>query len=79
MQLVKSKNKQSEVSVIKKADFLKATGISADAIAPFEPLIFLNQKFQEIYQVKNCIIMLAEVHALGQKPNFQGLSTSQSR
>lgn len=45
MQLVKSKNKQSEVSVIKKAAFLEATGIPGEAIVPFEPLIFLNQKF----------------------------------
>lgn len=65
MQLVKSKNKQSEVSVVKKSSFLEATGISEQMMAAFEPLIFLNAKFGDIYQVKNAIILLAEVHALG--------------
>ena len=49
MQLVKSKNKQSEVSVIKKSQFLTVTGLNDEMIAQLEPLVFLNAKFTNIY------------------------------
>ena len=61
MQLVKSKNKQSEVSVVSKTDFLRVTGLSAATIEPLESVVYLNPKFTEIYQVKNVFYLLTEV------------------
>ena len=61
MQLVKSKNKQSEVSVVSKSDFLRVTGLKASTIEPLEAVVYLNSKFSEIYQVKNVFSLLSEV------------------
>lgn len=70
MQPVKSKNKQSTVSVIRKEELMaifKAInppeGISEAVINEIEPLVFLNPKFPTIYQVKNIGIILSEVVA----------------
>ena len=55
MQLVKSKNKQSEVSVIRKADFLQIVAkivklsLPPSIVTQFEPLVYLNPKFSDIY------------------------------
>ena len=69
MQLVKSKNKQSEVSVIRKADFLQIVAnltqidLSPSILQLFEPLVFLNPKFSDIYQVKNITLVHYEAFA----------------
>lgn len=63
IQLVKSKNKQSEVSVVGKSELLTALGLTADVITPLESVVYLNPKFTEIYQVKNVLYLLSEVHA----------------
>ena len=48
-QLLKSKNKQQEVLVVKKADFIKLTNMNEQDISQFQYVICLNNKFLEIY------------------------------
>lgn len=65
MQLVKSKNKQSEVSVIGKQELMQQLDLKAEVIEPLEPVVFLNSKFTEIYQVKNVMYLMSDVHQRG--------------
>ena len=49
VQVIKSKNKQSEVQVINKADFKEITEIQDAILAQIEPLVQLNSKFTNIF------------------------------
>jgi len=62
MQLVKSKNKQSEVSVVGKQELIQQLSLTADVIEPLEPVIYLNPKFTDIYQVKNVMYLMSDVN-----------------
>ena len=62
MQMVKSKNKQQTVDVIRKADFLGiCQGLSEPTIAAIEPMVYLNPKYGDLYQVKNLGFLFNEV------------------
>lgn len=66
VQSVKSKNKQNEVSAIKKDDFLQIIaklappGITAETIEAIESAVWLNPKFPSIYKVKSIQTLLTE-------------------
>ena len=63
-QIVKTKNKQQTVDVIRKAEFLGiCQGLSESTIAAIEPLVYLNPKYGELYQVKNIGFLFNEVGA----------------
>lgn len=69
MQMVKSKNKSSSVGVIKKTDFIAVCqtvvkqGLSDAVLEAIEPLVYLNPKYREFYQVKNLGFLFNEVGA----------------
>jgi hypothetical protein len=49
------------MAVIKKEDFLEiCSGLSEQTIELIEPLLFLNVKFSEIYQVKHLLNLFKE-------------------
>lgn len=49
------------MAVIKKEDFLEVcSGLSEQTIELIEPLLFLNVKFSEIYQVKHLLNLFKE-------------------
>ena len=63
-QIVKTKNKQQTVDVIRKAEFLGiCQGLSESTISAIEPLVYLNPKYGELYQVKNIGFLFNEVAA----------------
>jgi len=49
------------MAVIKKEDFLEiCTGLSEQTIELIEPLLYLNVKFSDIYQVKHLFSLFKE-------------------
>ena len=44
---------------------LKKLGLNTEVIEPLEPVIYLNPKFTEIYQVKNVMYLLNDVQQRG--------------
>ena len=83
MQPVKSKNKTSTVSVIRKEELINVfkqvnppEGLSENVLALIEPLVYLNPKFPQIYQVKNLGMILGEAAARTQL--MEGASVTQA-
>ena len=59
-QAVKSKDRQSEIWVVKKEDFLKQCYLTTQTLAAVESVLQLGKK-KDLYQLKNVVQLLLEV------------------
>jgi hypothetical protein len=59
--VVNAKNKKSQVPAIRREDFEAITHVSAECVGLIAPVLYLNKKFSDIFQVKNVQYLLQEV------------------
>ena len=68
-QLVKSKNKQTEVPVVDRKALQElmtkslGDGLTEEFFDKISPIVQLNPKFNHIYQYKHLVLLIREVHA----------------